>query len=200
MFTGIVKEIGKVTYFSRYQKEKNLMVRSTIICSDVRIGDSVSVNGVCLTATKINYDILVFDLLSETIELTNLGLLKVGDSVSLEDSLKTSDKISGHFVTGHIDCMGTIKKKGVLKNNSFIDIEIPKKFLGLLAPKGSVAVDGISLTIVSVFRDSFTVYIIPHTFNNTVLKERKISQKVNIEFDILAKYAINFQENSRLKK
>ncbi|MFH1622106.1 MAG: riboflavin synthase [Candidatus Omnitrophota bacterium] len=191
MFTGIIQEIGKVAYFSRYQKSQNLRVRSKIIVPRAKIGDSISVNGVCLTVTKIKADILNFDLLPETINLTNLGLLKFGDSVNLEESLTKTDKISGHFVTGHIDCLGTIKKKGMIKNNCSFEITIPKKFMNLLVPKGSVSIEGISLTIVDVYRDSFTVYIIPHTFNNTILGQKVISNKVNIEFDILAKYSQN---------
>ncbi|MDD5355707.1 MAG: riboflavin synthase [Candidatus Omnitrophica bacterium] len=191
MFTGIVKEIGVVTYFSRYQKAQNLMVHSKLVSLAVAIGDSVSVNGACLTVTKIKSDILVFDLLEETLKLTNLGLLKAGDRVNLEDSLKASDKISGHFVTGHIDCMGAIRKRGIINKNQFIEVAVPSKFMNLMAVKGSVTIDGVSLTIVDVFRDSFTVYLIPHTMSNTILGKKNTGKKVNIEFDILAKYALN---------
>jgi len=136
---------------------------------------------------------LVFDLLNETMEVTDLGLLKAGESVNLEDSLKTGDKISGHFVTGHIDCLGTIKKKGIINKNQALEIVIPGKFMNLLTPKGSVTIDGISLTVVDVFKDSFSVYIIPHTMNNTILVKKGIGKKLNIEFDILAKYALNLK-------
>ncbi|MBL7197277.1 MAG: riboflavin synthase [Candidatus Omnitrophica bacterium] len=195
MFTGIIQEIGIATYFSRYQKSQNLKVRTKTISSDAKIGDSISVNGVCLTITNIKSDILSFDLVPETIELTNLGLLKVGDCLNLEESLKANDKISGHFVTGHIDCKGIIKKKGIIKNNHFFEISVPGKFMNLLTPKGSVAIDGISLTVVNVFRDSFTVYIIPHTLNNTIIGKKGVAKEVNIEFDILAKYALNPVKN-----
>ncbi|MFC1708523.1 riboflavin synthase [Candidatus Omnitrophota bacterium] len=191
MFTGIIQEIGTVTHFSRYQKSQNLSLRSETIYRSAKIGDSISVNGVCLTVTKIKSDVLTFDLLAETIRLTNLGLLKVGDSLNLEESLKIGDKVSGHFVSGHIDCLCTIRKKGVLRSNHFFEIAVPKKFMHLLVPKGSVSIDGISLTVVDVFRDFFTVYIIPHTLNSTILGKKGITKKVNIEFDILAKYALN---------
>jgi len=191
MFTGIVKEVGLVTHFSRYQKTQNLMVRSKLISSAVAAGDSVSVNGVCLTATNIKSDILTFDLLEETLKLTNLGLVRIGECVNLEDSLKASDKISGHFVTGHIDCMGIIKRKGVVSKNHFIEVAVPKKFMNLITAKGSVAIDGVSLTIVDILKDSFTVYLIPHTINNTILGKKNAGKMVNIEFDILAKYALN---------
>lgn len=198
MFTGIIQEKGTVTHFSRYQKNENLKVHSLIIPSKSKIGDSISVNGVCLTVSKIKSDIISFDLLRETTELTNLGLLKSGDSVNLEESLKINDKISGHFVTGHIDCMGVIKKKGFINNNNFFEITIPGKFMHLLAPKGSIAIDGTSLTVVGVLRDSFTVYIIPHTLQNTILGKKNIGNKINIEFDILAKYCQNTPKSSNL--
>jgi len=189
MFTGIIQEIGQVVSFSKYQKRDNLKIRTKEIHSKTKIGDSVSVNGACLTVTSIKGDILSFDLLAETTSLTNLGSLKTGDSVNLEESLRFSDKVSGHFVTGHINCIGIIRKKGIIKNNSHFEIAVPNKFMYLLVPKGSVAVDGISLTIVDVFKDSFTVYIIPHTLSSTILSKKGPSGKVNIEFDILAKYA-----------
>lgn len=190
MFTGIIQEIGTVTYFSRYQKSQNLSLRSKVVSKGAKLGDSISVNGVCLTVTKAKSDILSFDLLPETISLTNLGQLRVGDSVNLEESLKVGDRVSGHFISGHIDCMGMITKKGVLRNNHFFQISVPGKFMKLLAPKGSVSLDGISLTVVDVFKDSFTVYIIPHTLNSTILGKKSVAKKVNIEFDILAKYAL----------
>lgn len=191
MFTGIIQEVGAVTYFSRYQKSENLKVRSKIVSSKAKVGDSISVNGACLTVTKIKSDILSFDLLGETIELTNLGLLKVGDRVNLEESLSAGSKISGHFVTGHIDCTGMIKNKGFINNNNFLELSLPNKFMNLLIPKGSVALDGVSLTVVNVLRDSFTVYLIAHTLENTILGKKGIGRKVNIEFDILAKYTLN---------
>ncbi len=191
MFTGIVQEIGEVVYFSRYQKSQNLSLRCKTIYKAAKIGDSISINGACLTVTKIKSDILTFDLLAETISLTNLGLFKVGDSVNLEESLKIGDKVSGHFVSGHIDCMGTIRKKSIIKNNHFFQMVVPIKFMNFLVPKGSVSIDGISLTVVDVFRDSFTIYVIPHTLNSTILGKKDVAQKVNIEFDILAKYALN---------
>ena len=191
MFTGIIQEVGRVTHFSRYQKTQNLSLRSQKIAQGSRIGDSVSVNGVCLTVTRIKSDTLSFDLLPETVKLTNLGLLKPADKVNLEESLKIGSKVSGHFVSGHIDCLGTIRKKGVLKNNHFFEIAVPSKFMNLLAPKGAISIDGISLTVAEVLRDSFTVYIIPHTLKNTILSDKGASGKVNIEFDMLAKYSQN---------
>lgn len=191
MFTGIIQDIGTVTYFSRYQKTQNLRVRSQVLSPRANIGDSICVNGACLTVTKISGPVLSFDLLSETMSLTNLGFLKAGDSVNLEEGLAAGSKVSGHFVTGHIDCSGTIKEKGIRDKNIFLEITMPKHFIRFAVPKGSIAIDGISLTVVEVFSQSLTVYLIAHTLANTILGKKSISAKVNIELDILAKYAQN---------
>ena len=191
MFSGIIQDVGTVTHFSRYQKQEGLKIRSKTISARARIGDSVSVNGVCLTLTKKISSIMSFDVLTETSAVTTLGSLRVGERVNLEASLGVGDTISGHFVSGHVDCTGTIAKKGVVRSNHFFEIAVPLKFMHLLTPKGSVAIDGISLTVAEVFKDSFIAYIIPHTLHNTVLSLKSHGRKVNIEFDILAKYASN---------
>jgi len=189
MFTGIIQEIGSVDYFSRYQKTQNLKVRAEKAAQAVKIGDSVSVNGVCLTVTKIAAPLLSFDVLPETSSRSTIGLLKTGEKLNIEQSLKASDGVSGHFVTGHVDCIGTVRRKGIIKENNFFEISFPKEFGHLVAPKGSVAVDGISLTLVDAGKDSFTVYVISHTMKETILQFKKVSGRVNLEFDILAKYA-----------
>lgn len=191
MFSGIIQDIGTVVHFSRYQKKDGLKIRSKIISAGVRVGDSVSVSGACLTVTKNASSVLSFDVLAETSMVTTLGSLRVGERVNLERSLCVGDTISGHFVSGHIDCIGIIKKRGVVSGNRLFEIAVPANFMHLLAPKGSVAVDGISLTVGEVRKDSFTVYIIPHTLQNTTLHVKSHGNKVNIEFDILAKYASN---------
>ena len=193
MFTGIIQEIGKVVSVSCYQKKDNLKVIAKKIAPQTEIGDSISVNGVCLTATNIKSEIITFDLLQETVKLTNLGFLKVGDYVNLEESLKFNGKVSGHFVTGHIDSIGEIRRKGIIKNNNFVEITVPKQFVKFICQKGSIALDGISLTIVYIKYDTFCVYLIPHTLNSTVLGKKSPGNKVNIEFDMLAKYALNRQ-------
>ena len=188
MFSGIVQEIGSVVNFSRYQKRSGLQIRCAKIAQHVTIGDSVSVNGVCLTLTKKESSIMSFDVLAQTSNLTTLGLLKNNENVNLETALKPHEGISGHFVTGHIDCVGDIRKKEMRNNNYCYEISVPPRFMRLLAPKGSVAVDGISLTVVDVFKDTFSVYIIAHTLENTILYSKGRGTKVNIEFDILSKY------------
>ena len=197
MFTGIVTEIGRITHFSRYQKKDNLKVCTQRIAAQSAVGDSVSVNGACLTTTQIKGDILTFDLLQETMTRTDLGVLRVNDCVNLEPALRMGDKISGHFVGGHVDCTGTIRKKNMRTGNYCVEIVVPKDVMKYVIAKGAIAIDGISLTVVSVFRDSFTVYLIPHTMKDTILDTKGVGKKVNIECDQLAKYAAQHNQSSQ---
>ena len=188
MFTGIIEELGIVKAVSRKGRLISLSIQADKAISDTKIGDSIAVNGVCLTVVKIEDKVLSFDLLEETARLTNLGKLKSNEKVNLERSLKIGDRLSGHFVTGHIDCPGAIREKTYVSGNLCVGISIPAEFLKFIVPKGSVAVDGISLTVVSKHSNVFTVYIIPHTLQNTTLSFKGPSAQVNIETDILAKY------------
>ena len=169
-----------------------LEIKVNKVLEDTKIGDSVSVNGACLTAINKVRDFLSFEVMPETLSVTNLGSLKVSDKVNLERSLKLGDRLSGHFVTGHVDCIGIIRKKNYINNNLCFEIAIPVEFIHYILPKGSIAVDGISLTIVDKRSNTFTVYIIPHTLKNTTLGFKGPSDKVNIEFDILAKSSHGF--------
>ena len=156
---------------------------------DAEIGDSISVNGACLTVIKKGRGSLFFEAMPETIKTTNLGSLGSVEKVNLERSLKIGDRLSGHFVTGHIDCTGIIRKKDYLNSNLCFEIAVPSEFMKYCLPKGSIAVDGISLTLADKKSNVFSVYIIPHTLKNTTLGFKGPSNKVNIEFDILAKRA-----------
>ncbi len=187
MFSGIVEELGKVKNIFRKGKNAILEIKAEKIHEDIRIGGSISVNGACLTVIKREPGVLTFEAIPETLKVTNLGLLKVADRVNLERSLKIGDRLSGHFVTGHIDCLGIIRKKNYLNNNLCFEIVIPLEFHKYCIPKGSIAVDGISLTLARTRANTFTIYIIPHTLKNTTLGFKGPSDKVNIEFDILAK-------------
>ncbi len=187
MFSGIVEELGEVKNFSKQGNHTLLEIKANRVLEDIKIGDSVSVNGVCLTVIKKESETLTFEAIPETLKVTNLGVLKVSDKVNLERSLKVGDRLSGHFVTGHIDCIGIIRKKNYFNNNLCFEIAIPTEFIKYCIPKGSIAVDGISLTLVNIRSNTFTVYIIPHTLKNTTLGFKGPSDKVNIEFDILAK-------------
>ena len=194
MFTGIIEEVGKVRSFQNRHKTGVLEILSTKICQDVNIGDSIAVNGTCLTLTKINKNILIFDLLGETLSKTNLENLKVNEPINLERSLKVGERLSGHFVYGHIDgirpIIGFNKKPGEYN----IDLEIEKGDFKFLVEKGSIAVDGISLTIGKVLNDRIRIYLIPHTLENTALFNKKTGYFVNVEFDVLGKLLLNQQK------
>ena len=187
MFTGIVEELGMVNRISRTGNLVVLEVLAQKVTEGVKIGDSVSVNGVCLTVVKALKDSLRFEVMAETFKITNLGILKIHEKVNLERSLRVGDRVSGHFVLGHVDCLGVIRKKGTIAGNLVFDIAIPLEFTKYCLPKGSVAIDGISLTIQEKKAGFVSVYIIPHTLKNTTLSFKGPSDKVNIEFDILAK-------------
>jgi len=189
MFSGIVEELGELKKISKRGNITLFEFQAEKILEDVNIGDSISVNGTCLTIIRKESESLYFEVMPQTLKLTNLGTLRIKDKVNLERALKIGDRISGHFVTGHIDCIGIIRRKNYINNNLSFEIAIPPKFMPYCLPQGSIAIDGISLTIVDKRASTFTVYIIPHTLKNTTLGFKGPSDKVNIEFDILAKRA-----------
>lgn len=192
MFTGLILEMGSVVSVQRANKGAMLSVDSGILADQAETGDSIAVNGACLTVTSKKNNILSFDLSEETLKSTDLETLKAGDKVNLEPSLTPNSKIGGHFVTGHIDTKGKIRSKSAIGDMFKFEIEIPKSSMDILVEKGSAAVDGISLTIVDVLKDGFTVVIIPHTAKLTTMGFKKAGDSVNIEFDILGKYVLNF--------
>lgn len=189
MFTGIIEELGRVREVSRQANLTVFKIQAERIPAQTACGESISVNGVCLTAVEIKQGQLVFEVMPETLRVTNLGSLKTGDRVNLERSLKIGDRLSGHFVTGHVDCIGIIRKKKYLEGNLCFEISLPAKFSRYALARGAIAVDGISLTVVDRRADTFRVYIIPHTLKNTTLGFKGPSGKVNIECDILVKGA-----------
>jgi len=188
MFTGIIEEIGTVKK-SVGSPLGTMSIETQGVISDVKIGDSIAVNGVCLTVTKVGANKspslqMSFDVRGETLSLSNLKDLKPGDKVNLESSLKAGGLISGHFVYGHIDGTRPVIDKG----RDHIDIGIEKDDEKYVVHKGSVAVDGISLTIAKAHRESIRIFLIPHTLNNTTLLDKKKGDMVNIEFDMISKY------------
>lgn len=187
MFSGIIEELGVVKKISRRGNIALIEISAALTLADTKIGDSIAINGVCLTAVEINKDFFAFEAMPETLKITNLGSLKIGEKVNLERSLRVGDRISGHFVLGHIDCLGIIRKKGYFSGNLAFEIAIPLEFIKYCLPKGSIGVDGISLTIADRRLNTFSVYIIPHTLKNTTLGFKGPSDKVNVEFDLLAK-------------
>lgn len=196
MFTGLIREMGEITSVKKRGGNAVLSLKSKDVSVKSKIGDSISVNGVCLTVVNKVGDEISFDLSEETIKSTNLGGLKTGDRVNLEPSLTPESKIGGHFVTGHVDAVGKIKKKTKMGDMLKFEIEVPKNIEDFFVRKGSVAVDGISLTVVDIYEDSFTVVIIPHTAKMTTLGFKGVGDSVNIEADILGKYVVKFLKGS----
>lgn len=156
--------------------------------ADLSEGESVAVNGCCLTVTAIDEDVVAFDLLAETCRVTNLGDLKAGGVVNLERALKADARLSGHFVQGHVDCTSEILDLQAVGQDYRLRVALPDQFSRYLINKGSICVDGMSLTAAQVVDDSFTIWLIPHTMEITNLHQRKTGERVNLEFDMLAKY------------
>jgi riboflavin synthase len=192
VFTGLILEMGVVASVRKQGAGATLSLRCLDIADGADIGDSIAVNGACLTVVSKKGAEVSFDLSDETVRSTNLGSLRAGDAVNLEPSLRPNSKIGGHFVTGHVDTVGKIRSKinagGMLK----FEIEAPAKITKFLVDKGSVAVDGISLTVVDILKDGFTLVIIPHTAKLTTLGSKGPGDTVNIEADILGKYVAKF--------
>jgi len=189
MFTGIVKDMGIVRRFeSSRGSVRRLEVEGSGIIKDVKIGDSIAVNGICLTLTEKRDNLIAFDVMEETVARSGLRQLKIRDRVNLEDSLKASDPVGGHFVQGHIDCAGRIARVKNDTAESSITIEFPREYATLVVEKGSVAIDGVSLTVGEAGVDNFKVYIIPHTLKMTNLGSKHSGDMVNLEFDIIGKY------------
>ncbi|MDI6801186.1 MAG: riboflavin synthase [Thermodesulfovibrionales bacterium] len=197
MFTGLIIELGEIISIGKMPDRARLSVRGTEIIKDAAIGDSIAINGVCLTVVAIDNATLSFDVSYETLKSTNLGALKRGDRINLEPSLKPNSKLGGHFVTGHVDGVGKIKSKQQKGDAVTITIESPENVMKYLVEKGSVAVDGISLTVVDVFKDAFTVVIIPHTARMTTIGFKNIGDTVNLEPDILGKYVAKFLKTNK---
>jgi riboflavin synthase len=194
MFTGIIEGLGKIIKFDKKTNSRSaakMQIDLGKISQGLKVGDSVSINGVCLTAIKISKGITDFEMIGETIQKTNLGSLQRGDRVNIERSLKVGERLEGHFVLGHVDDIGIISKIEKQPNQIQLWIKIPKELSRHVIKKGSVTVDGISLTVVDVLQNQFSVSLIPHTVKITNLSYKKTGDKVNIETDILGKYILS---------
>lgn len=202
MFTGIIIELGKVYDIKKLHNGARLKIISNEIIKEASLGDSISVNGVCLTITEmdITKGIMSFDVSYETFNKTTLGEIKKGDPVNLEPALTLKTKLGGHLVSGHVEGIGIIKSIDNFGDYLKIEIEAPQDVLRYCIKKGSIAIDGISLTIVDVFPSSFTVVIIPHTSKMTTIGIKKIGDKVNLESDIIAKYVEKFVKQTNVGK
>ncbi len=192
MFTGIIMELGGIVSLTRKGAGAMLTVAAGSLSKDAVIGDSISVNGACLTVVRVDGGTLSFDLSDETLRSTNLGQLRPGERVNLEPSLRADGKLGGHFVTGHVDAVGKIKAKSMVGDAFEVVFDSPEQVTCLLVEKGSVAVDGISLTVVEVAPETFTVVIIPHTAKVTTIGFKNAGDSVNLEADIIGKYVARF--------
>jgi riboflavin synthase len=188
MFTGLVEETGELLSLGRSSAGARLTVRAPLVTQDVHIGDSVAVNGCCLTVTVHEGQTLAFDLLAETLARTNLGALTPGAPANLERALAAHARLGGHFVQGHVDTTSPLISLEQVQADYRLEIALPREFARYVAFKGSIAIDGISLTVAEVHDASFVVWIIPHTFAVTNLRSKKAGDLVNLEFDLLAKY------------
>lgn len=192
MFTGLIKETGKIRKIIDKGRDREIEIQCLKILRDLYIGDSISVNGICLTVRSRSSEGFTCDISFSTLNTTSLKYLNTGDMVNLENSLTPHDKLGGHFVSGHVDCTGKILKMERIGRSFLIELKLPSDIRDFVTPKGSIAIDGISLTISEVKGESFSVVIIPFTYENTNLSSRKPGDIVNIEVDMLARYIVNF--------
>ena len=187
MFTGLVEDLGKINSINKFDGYWNVEITTKL--DDIIIGDSVSVNGVCLTVVNLNKDIIGFDIVSESLEKSNLSNLKTNEIVNLERCLKLSDRIGGHLVQGHVECIGEIvSKESLLDGEVIFEVSFDRDFLKYSIYKGSITLDGISLTIKDILKNSIKVSIIPHTLKNTTLGFKEVNSFLNVETDLIAKY------------
>lgn len=207
MFTGLIEEIGTMEGSENGEKSMKLTIGAKKVLENVKLGDSISTNGVCLTVTSFTNSSFTVDVMPETMRKTNLGKLKKGSLVNLERALKLSDRLGGHIVSGHIDGTGIIKEYKDEDNATWLTVETSSNVIKYIIPKGSVAIDGTSLTVVDTDKNSFRVSLIPVTKEETVLLKKKTGDEVNLECDIVGKYIERFltfkgddekQETSRI--
>lgn len=187
MFTGLIEDIGRILGVRRSSKDVTFTIQSKI-SKDMTIGQSIAVNGACLTITSYQTVSMQVHAVEETLTHTNLSSLQIGSQVHLERALKFNERLNGHFVQGHIDGVGELVRISKIGESNVLRITPPQNLLKFIVPKGSIALSGISLTVVEVNTTNFTVSIIPHTFVNTLIHKWKVKEKINIEVDILAKY------------
>jgi len=202
MFTGIIEEIGTISAVRRNPLEAKLTIFAEKIFSDLKIGDSVAVNGVCLTASEISGNTFTADVMNETFHRSSLSELKSGSHVNLERAMAADGRFGGHIVAGHVDGTGIITNIKKDDNAVWYTISADSSIMKYIIEKGSVAVDGISLTVAEVLKDSFSVSVIPHTAKETILSQKKLGDTVNLENDLVGKYVeklLNFNHDEKPK-
>ncbi|MCI5726426.1 MAG: riboflavin synthase [Clostridium sp.] len=194
MFTGIIEEVGTVKEMGIKNGCGNLVIRADKVLKPVCIGDSIAVNGVCLTVNSFNEYEFAVDVMAETVRKTNLALLKAGSKVNLERAMQVGGRFGGHIVSGHVDGIGKVIDIKQEKNAVWVRIQAEKNIIDLIVNKGSVTLDGISLTVAKLEKDSFSVSIIPHTAKSTTILSKKINDVINIENDMIGKYVKSFMD------
>lgn len=192
MFTGLIQEKGKVVRVTPGTGRLMLVIEAPEISKDVKIGDSVAINGTCLTVVEMKPPMLSFDAVRETIERTTLGRLRPGDTVNLEPALRAGDRMGGHIVQGHVDGIGIVREIRKAGADTVFRFDAPSEIMQFVVEKGSITVDGISLTVANVGPDWFTVAVIPHTLASTTLADMSVGSAVNLETDIIGKYVYKF--------
>lgn len=195
MFTGLVEEKGKLKEKIPTGDGFQFVIEAKIVMKDLQIGSSIAVNGCCLTVVRIDGNTFAVDTIEETLNKTNLGVLKQGMNVNLERPLAADARLGGHFVLGHIDTTGKVEDVKELSNSHWLTISFPEKFKQYLIYVGSVAIDGVSMTVAELKDKSFSVGIIPHTWKETIFADKKVGDTVNLEFDVLGKYVERIMES-----
>jgi riboflavin synthase len=188
MFTGVTEEIGKIDQASSSGGNLRLRIKAPTVSTDLKPGDSININGACQTVIEAKGNYFTVEAVGETLRRTNLGQLKSGDSVNLERALRPSDRLGGHLVSGHVDFVGRVKSIIQEGQSHIFEFEFPIEYHSHFVEKGSVAIDGVSLTVVCISKDSFTVSVIPFTMKNTTFGAKKIGDAVNMETDLIGKY------------
>ena len=197
MFTGIVEEIGVVKHLQKATNSMQLTITAKLILEDIHLGDSISVNGVCLTVISFQTNEFTVDVMPETVKATAIRKLASGTAVNLERAMPANGRFGGHIVSGHVDGVGIILKKRPMENAVYIDFQIPEEVSRYCIEKGSIAIDGTSLTIFKVTSTTMTVSLIPHTFKETILGMKKERDEVNLECDMLGKYVLHQLKGSQ---
>ena len=200
MFTGLIEDLGALDAINRGTNSAQLRIKTKLNLEELSLGDSIAVNGVCLTVTAKSANAFLAEVMWETLKRTNLGDLKAGDRVNLERALRLDGRLDGHLVSGHVDGTGIIAEKQKLDIAEILTVKSSPALLHYLLPKGSIAVDGISLTVVDVLDEAFSVSLIPHTRDQTTLGLKILGDMVNLEVDMLAKYVERFINRSKDEK
>ncbi len=195
MFSGIIEEVGRIKEIRSIGNARKIMISAKKVIEGIQVDSSIAIDGACLTVVEYNSNSFTVEAVEETIRKTTISKYTINTPVNLERAKRFGDRIDGHIVQGHIDCIGTITNIRKEMLGTLITISFPADFEKFVVIKGSIAIDGISLTVAEKNRNSLTVAIIPYTLNNTTLKFKKVNDNVNMEFDIIGKYVINYLEN-----